>query len=204
MCRVLKLEIKETIAELQELLRQQKTGYGKERIQALYLLKTRQVETVQHLAVVLGRGRMTVQRWLKRYREGGLSTLLELGNAFVPSKMGQASIEYFDWPTNKSGGFKPAPFWYVKDPRKSPGRPKTIPPEVRSLIKKELSVPEGFKSYQEVQTWLLASEGIKASYKVVHEVVRYKLKAKLKAPRPRSIKQHKGIEEDFKKNFLTG
>lgn len=166
MCRVLKLEIKETIAELQELLRQQKTGYGKERIQALYLLKTRQVETVQHLAVVLGRGRMTVQRWLKRYREGGLSTLLEMG--------------------------------------KSPGRPKTIPPEVRSLIKKELSAPEGFKSYQEVQTWLLASEGIKASYKVVHEVVRYKLKAKLKAPRPRSIKQHKGIEEDFKKNFLTG
>jgi len=65
MCRVLKLEIKETQAGLQELLRQQKTGYGKERIQALYLLKTRQVETVQHLAVVLGRGRMTVQRWLK-------------------------------------------------------------------------------------------------------------------------------------------
>lgn len=166
MCRVLKLVIKETIAELQELLRQQKTGCGKERIQALYLLKTRQVETVQHLAVVLGRGRMTVQRWLKLYREGGLSSLLEL--------------------------------------RKSPGRPKTISPEVRSLIKKELSAPEGFKSYQEVQTWLLASEGIKASYKVVHEVVRYKLKAKLKAPRPRSIKQHKGIEEDFKKNYQHG
>jgi hypothetical protein len=33
----------------------------------------------------------------------------------------------------------------------------------------------------------------------VHEVVRYKLKAKLKAPRPRSIKQHKGVEEGFKK-----
>ncbi|WP_448265658.1 helix-turn-helix domain-containing protein [Nostoc sp. DSM 114159] len=60
------------------LLRQQKTGYGKERIQALYLLKTRQVETVQHLAVVLGRGRITVQRWLKLERVGGLSTLLEL------------------------------------------------------------------------------------------------------------------------------
>ncbi|MEI2583754.1 helix-turn-helix domain-containing protein [Scytonema sp. PRP1] len=166
MCRVLKLEIKETQAELQELLRQQKTGYGKERIQALYLLKTRQVETVQHLAVVLGRGRMTVQRWLKLYREGGLSTLLEL--------------------------------------RKSPGRPKTISLEVRSLIKKELSEPEGFKSYEEIRTWLLASEGIEASYKVVHEVVRYKLKAKLKAPRPRSLKQNKGVEEDFKKNFHHG
>jgi hypothetical protein len=70
---------------------------------------------------------------------------------------------------------------------------------VRSLIKKELSDPEGFKSYEEIRTWLYASEGIKASYKVVHEVVRYKLKAKLKAPRPRSIKQNKGVEEDLKK-----
>ncbi|NMG19639.1 hypothetical protein DP116_09250 [Brasilonema bromeliae SPC951] len=49
-----------------------------------------------------------------------------------------------------------------------------------------------------------ASEGIEASYKVVHEVVRYKLKAKLKAPRPRSVKQNKGVEEDFKKNFTSG
>jgi putative transposase len=166
MCRVLKLEIRETQSDLQELLRQQKTGLGKERVQTLYLLKTGQVETVQHLAVVLGRSRITVQRWLKLYRQGGLSSLLAQ--------------------------------------KKSPGRPKTIPLDVRSLIKKELSDPEGFKSYEEVQTWLLASEGIKASYKVVHEVVRYKLKAKLKAPRPRSIKQHKGIEEDFKKNFLCG
>ncbi|WP_445631390.1 helix-turn-helix domain-containing protein [Nostoc sp. DSM 114167] len=166
MCRVIKLEIKETQGELQELLRQQKTGYGKERIQALYLLKTRQVETVQHLAVVLGRGRMTVQRWLKLERVGGLSTLLEL--------------------------------------RKSPGRPKTISLEVRSRLKEELKDSLGFQSYEEVRRWLLASEGIEASYKVVHEVVRYKLKAKLKAPRPRSVKQNPGVEEDFKKNSHHG
>ena len=42
-----KIEIKETAAELHNLLRQQKTGSQKERIQALYLLKTQQVETVQ-------------------------------------------------------------------------------------------------------------------------------------------------------------
>jgi putative transposase len=38
MCRVLKLEIKETQEELPELLRKQKTGAGKERVQALYSL----------------------------------------------------------------------------------------------------------------------------------------------------------------------
>ncbi|MEH2145876.1 helix-turn-helix domain-containing protein [Nostoc sp.] len=136
------------------MLRQQKTGLGKERVQILYLLKTGQVETVQHLGVLLGRSRITIQRWLKLYRQGGLNSLLEQ--------------------------------------KKSPGRPKTIPLDVRSLIKKELSDPEGFKSYEEVQTWLLASEVVKASYKVVHEVVRYKLKAKLKVPRPRSIKPTQG------------
>ena len=134
MCRVLKVEIRETQDELQELLRQQKTGLGKERVQALYLLKTGQVETAQHLAVVLGRSRITVHRWLKLYGQGGLNSLLEQ--------------------------------------KKSPGRPKIIPLDVRSLIKEELKDPEGFKSYEEVRRWLLACEGIKASYKVVHEVVR--------------------------------
>ena len=43
-----------------------------------------------------------------------------------------------------------------------------LPLDVRSLIKKELSEPEGFKSYEEVRTWLLAVEGIEASYNVVH------------------------------------
>lgn len=166
MCRVLKLDIKEQASELQMLLKQQKTASGKERIQVLYLLKTRQVETVQHLAVLVGRGRITVQRWLKLYRQGGLISLL--------------------------------------DQKKSPGRPKTIPLEVRSHLQKELSQPKGLKSYEEIRTWLRASEGIEASYKVVHEVVRYKLKAKLKTPRPCSIKQNKGVAEDFKKNSHLG
>ncbi|MGL5922221.1 hypothetical protein [Chroococcidiopsis sp.] len=58
-----KLNIVESEQTLKTLLRQQKTVTGKERVQALYLLKTQQVETVQHLAVVLGRNRVTVQRW---------------------------------------------------------------------------------------------------------------------------------------------
>ena len=139
---------------------------GKNEYRHCIYSKRAPVETVQHLAVLLGRGRMTVQRWLKLERVGGLSTLLEL--------------------------------------RKSPGRPKTISLEVRSHIKEELKDSQGFQSYEEVRRWLLASEGIEASYKVVHEVVRYKLKAKLKAPRPRRIKQNPGVEEDFKKNSHHG
>lgn len=76
-----KLNITESTETLKSLLKQQKTATGKERVQALYLLKTKQVETVQHLASVLGRNRVTVQRWLSRYRQGGLNYLLEVGKS---------------------------------------------------------------------------------------------------------------------------
>ena len=54
MSGVVKIDITESPAFLKTLLSQQKTATGKERVQALYLLKTKQVDTVQHLAVVLG------------------------------------------------------------------------------------------------------------------------------------------------------
>jgi len=71
MTGVVKIDITESAEDLKTLLREQKTAMGKERVQALYLLKTTQVETVQHLAVVLGRNRVTLQRWLSQYRTGG-------------------------------------------------------------------------------------------------------------------------------------
>ncbi|MDZ4877854.1 MAG: IS630 family transposase ISMae27 [Chroococcidiopsis cubana SAG 39.79] len=76
MSGVVKIDITESVEELKTLLAAQKTAFGKERVQALYLLKTKQVETVQHLAIILGRNRVTVQRWLRSYRNGGLSQLL--------------------------------------------------------------------------------------------------------------------------------
>ncbi len=83
----------------------------------------------------------------------------------------------------------------------SPGRPASIPPEAIALLKQELSDPEGFSSYGEIQTWLETVCDVKVSYKVVHEIVHYKLKAKLKVPRPVNIKQEKGAKENFKKKL---
>ena len=76
MAGVYKIEISESEAELKELLRQEKTGSGKERIQALYLLKTKKAKTVTEAAEMLGRNRVTVQDWLGKYRQGGLEKLL--------------------------------------------------------------------------------------------------------------------------------
>ncbi len=162
MCRVVKIDITENDEELKTLLNKQHSASLKERILALYLLQTKQVETVQHLAVLLGRGRITVQRWLRQYREGGLKALLE-----VKTKTGRKPI---------------------------------INSAVREKLVQELSDPQGFSSYGEIQTWLQAVMGVEASYKVVHDTVRYQLKAKLKAPRPKSTKHSVLAEETFKKN----
>lgn len=77
MAGVYKLEIEESSQELKELLREQKTASAKERVQLLYLLKTEQAKTVQEAAQMLGRHRVTVQEWLRKYREGGMKRFLE-------------------------------------------------------------------------------------------------------------------------------
>jgi transposase len=77
MAGVYKLEISETEEELKSLLRTQKTASGKERVQLLYLLKSGQAKTVERAASLLGRNRVTAQKWLRHYRTGGLARLLE-------------------------------------------------------------------------------------------------------------------------------
>lgn len=77
MAGVYKVEIKESVGELKQLLGAQRTAMGKERVQLLYLLKTAQAQTVQAAAQLLGRHRVTLQEWLSRYRAGGIESLVE-------------------------------------------------------------------------------------------------------------------------------
>lgn len=77
MAGVYKLEISESEEDLKQSLREQKTASGKERVQLLYLLKSKQAATVQQAAQLLGRNRVSVQKWLRRYRAGGLAEMLE-------------------------------------------------------------------------------------------------------------------------------
>ncbi len=76
MTGVYQLEIKETLDELKKQLRVQKTASDKERIQLLYLLKSEQAQTITMAANILGRHRVTVQKWLSRYRAGGIEYFL--------------------------------------------------------------------------------------------------------------------------------
>jgi transposase len=77
MAGVYKLEIAESEEDLKWLLRKQKTASAKERVQLVYLLKSGQAKTVESAAALLGRNRVTVQKWLRRYRQEGLAGMLE-------------------------------------------------------------------------------------------------------------------------------
>ena len=58
MAGVYHLNIQEGEAELKKLLRKEKTGSGKERIQLLYLLKSQKAQTITQASELLGRHRV--------------------------------------------------------------------------------------------------------------------------------------------------
>ena len=85
----------------------------------------------------------------------------------------------------------------LEEPPKT-GRPKKLDVETVAKIQQELSEPEGFKSYKEIQLWLLLCQDMEISYPTIHRIVRYELQGKLKVPRPRHEKQQPGVIEAFK------
>jgi transposase len=80
------------------------------------------------------------------------------------------------------------------------GRPKIMNCETIGRLSKEVQEPEGFSSYKEVHQWLTSCCELKVAYRTVHQWARYRLKRKLKVPRPVSEKQKAGAVEEFKKN----
>ncbi|TAG70225.1 MAG: helix-turn-helix domain-containing protein [Oscillatoriales cyanobacterium] len=87
MAGVCKLSITETTEELKSLLTEQKTASGFQKIQALYLFKICHVKTVKELAMTIGVNRITVQRWLRKYRSDGLEGLLETARASLAMRL---------------------------------------------------------------------------------------------------------------------
>jgi transposase len=162
MAGVYRLEISESEEELKEMLGRQKTGSDKERVQVLYLLKSKQAGTVQAAAQLIGRNRSTVQEWIRGYREGGIAGILS------------------------------------HKPRV--GRIPKIPDWAQKALDKQLQQEKGFNSYGEIRQWLQEKLGIESTYKNVHDLVHYRMKAKPKVARPYSASQNQGQREDYKKN----
>lgn len=67
--------------------------------------------------------------------------------------------------------------------KKAPGKPPSVSPRILTKLQEQLSDVRGFGSYGEVQQYLARTHKVALAYSTVHKLVRYKLKAKLKAPR---------------------
>jgi len=66
---------------------------------------------------------------------------------------------------------------------KAPGKPPSLTPSVLTNLRARLADVRGFGSYGQIQQYLAQTHKIALAYSTVHKLVRYKLKAKLKAPR---------------------
>jgi transposase len=158
-----KVEIQETVEELEHRLKRAITAVSKEKLLLLYWIATKKIKTRKELATMLKRDSSTIYRWLRTYKQGGITSLLTV--------------------------------------KKAPGKTPHIPPEVREKLIKKLQEPEGETSYGKLQIWLEKECGLKVSYKVVHDLVHYKLKSYLKVPRPQSNKVNEVAQANFKKKL---
>lgn len=119
MVGVSRVVIEESVDDLKTLMHQQVTSGDKERVQLLYLLKSKQAESVTHAAALLGRGRVTVQRWLLRYEGDGIAGLLHrlprIGQKCRIPEAAQAElIEKLSTPTG-FGGYGEIQDWLKQD-----------------------------------------------------------------------------------------
>ena len=83
----------------------------------------------------------------------------------------------------------------------APGETPVIQGEMLNELVSKLKSPEGFSSYGQIVEWIKQEWNVQVKYKTVHSLVRYKLGAKLKVPRPISSSQDEQAVSLFKKTF---
>ena len=80
------------------------------------------------------------------------------------------------------------------------GRPRVIPQAVIAGLSEKLSEEScEFKSYKEIAKWVEEKYQISVKYQTLHKQLYYRMKAKLKVPRPASIKKDKAAGIELKK-----
>ena len=83
----------------------------------------------------------------------------------------------------------------------APGQAPHLTLEALSGLKERLEQGSAFKSYREIVEWLKTEYDLELTYATVYSWVHYRLKAKLKVPRPHSVKQDAVALDQFKKTL---
>ena len=144
-------KIKETAEELKEMLKTERNSKRQTRLQALYLIATKQAKARGQVAQLLGKSRNTISGWLSLYENEGLAKFLEI--------------------------YRPS------------GAQTKISDEVIEEIKAILGREKGSRTYKEIHQMVVKKYKIDIHYSNVHHLVRYKLEAKAKVPRPSNPKK---------------
>jgi transposase len=144
-------QIKETEEEIREMLKSEHQVKRQTRLQALYLIVTKQAKSRSKISKMLGFSRNTISKWLRLYEENGLEKMLEI--------------------------YKPS------------GVKSKIPGAAVEEIKAILATEKGFRTYKEIHQLVVNKYKTAVGYSTVHNLVRYKLAAKAKSPRPHNPKK---------------
>jgi hypothetical protein len=71
----------------------------------------------------------------------------------------------------------------------SPPVHRHITPTALTALHEKLNDPQGFASYHQIRLWLAQEPQVTLVYSSVHDLVRYKLRAKPQRPRPSHAKK---------------
>jgi transposase len=146
-------KIKETAEEIRQMLKNEPQVKRQNRLQALYLIVTKQASSRSKVSTMLGFNRNTISDWFSLYEAAGLEKMLEIYKpSGVPAKITEAAV---------------------------------------AEIKEILATEKGFRTYKEIHQLVVKKHNIEVGYSAVHNLVRYKLAAKAKSPRPSNPKKTK-------------
>lgn len=73
--------------------------------------------------------------------------------------------------------------------RGAPAEQKSLPTEVMAQLQARLHTPPGLIRYTQAQRWLQEEFNLEMSYSTLHQIIRYRLQAKLKRARPSHAKK---------------
>jgi len=142
------IEIKEDIEYLKKLYQNEKHSKKKERLHALYLLKSQKLKSIKQLDNILGRDRSTISLWFRAYREGGLIKYLNIGtssgrNSQFPKEVEEKLIERLKEPTEGFNSYIEIQHW-LKDEFNLDLPYKTVHGYVKYRLDANLKVPRPF------------------------------------------------------------
>lgn len=133
-------KIKETEAELRELLKNEPHVKRQNRLQALYLVVTKQAKSRSQVSKMLGFNRNTLSDWFQLYETGGLDQLLEIYRpSGAKAKISPEAIAEISRILETEKGFRT----YT---------------EIHQLVVKKYQIKVGYRAVHEVVRYKLAGK----------------------------------------------